>query len=328
LRHEKPADGRVCQSSKPGLVTSTARAGRRLLVALMLVSLGGVTELTAQPRVDKNVVYGMYSGLALLMDVHRPETANGHGVIFVAGSAWNAPLAYGAAGLKEAQISDWAPALLRAGYTVFAVNHRATPRFQYPAPVDDLQRAIRFVRHNAKQFGIEPARLGAIGGSSGGHLVGLVAMLSAPGISDDPDPVNRQPATLQCVVLRAAPSDLKAMIGSSAIGTAAVVAFLNRLPSPNADDQKVYREASPIAHVGASSPPVLLLHGDADDTVPYQQSVAMEAALRGVNVPVKLIRVAGGVHGSDFGMGGKPHPQLPDVLRETVDWLDRYLKVQ
>jgi acetyl esterase/lipase len=262
------------------------------------------------------------------MDVHRPETANGHGVIFVAGSAWHAPLAYGAPGLKETQISDWAPALLRAGYTVFAINHRATPRFPYPALVEDLQRAIRFVRHNATRFGIDPARLGAIGGSSGGHLVGLVSMLGAPGISDDPDPLNRQPATLQCVVLRAAPSDLRAMIGSSTIATAAVVAFVNRLPSPNADDQKVYRVASPISHVAPASPPVLLLHGDADDTVPYQQSVAMEAALRGVNVPVKLIRVADGAHGSDFGMNGKPHHQLPDVLRETVDWLDRYLKVR
>ena len=294
----------------------------------MLVSLAGATELTAQPRVEKNVLYGMSSGLALLMDVHRPETGNGYGVIFVAGSGWSAPLGYGATGLKEAQVSDWVPALLQAGYTVFAVNHRATPRFHYPAPVDDVQRAIRFIRHNAKQFGIDPARLGAIGGSSGGHLVGLAAMLSAPGISDDPDPVNRQPATLQCVVLRAAPSDLKAMIGASGIGTAAVVAFLNRLPTPSGDDQKVYRDASPIAHVGASSPPVLLLHGDADDTVPFQQSVAMEAALRGASVPVKLIRVAGGAHGSDFGMGGKPHPQLPDVRRETVDWLDRYLKVR
>ena len=180
------------------------------------------------------------------MDVHRPETGNGHGVIFVAGSGWSAPLGYSATGLKEAQVSDWVPALLQAGYTVFAVNHRATPRFHYPAPVDDIQRAIRFIRHNAKQFGIDPARLGAIGGSSGGHLVGLAAMLSAPGISDDPDPVNRQPATLQCIVLRAAPSDLKAMIGASGIGTAAVVAFLNRLPTPSGDDQKVLSRG--VAH--------------------------------------------------------------------------------
>jgi hypothetical protein len=54
----------------------------------------------------------------------------------------------------------------------------------------------------------------------------------------------------------------------------------------------------------------------------------MEAALRGANVPVKLIRVAGGAHGSDFGMGGRPHPQLSDVLRESVDWFDRYLKTR
>lgn len=303
-----------------------AATGRRLVVALMLFALSGATELRSQSRVEKNVLYGMYSGLALLMDVHRPESANGYGVVFVPGSGWSAPLAYGATGLKETQISDWGPSLLRAGYTVFVINHRATPRFHYPAPVEDLQRAIRFVRHNARQFGIDPARLGAIGGSSGGHLVGLVAMLGAQGLTDDPDPVNKQPATLQCVVLRAAPSNLRAMLGTNPIATAAVVTLVGRLPTPNADDQKAYRDASPITHASAGAPPVLLLHGDADDTVPYQQSVDMEAALRKVNVPVKLLGVTGGAHGSDFGMGGKPHPKLPDVLRETVEWLDRYLK--
>ena len=298
----------------------------RIAAAVVIVWLLGTSNLAAQARVDKNVVYGMFSGLALLMDVHYPDTPNGHGVMFVAGSAWSAPHAYGASGLKEAQIGDWAPALLRAGYTVFAINHRATPRFHYPEPVEDVQRAIRFVRHNAKQFAIQPDRLGGIGGRRGGHLVGLAAMLAAPGIADDRDPVNREPATLQCVVLRAAPADLKSMIGSSAIATAAVVAFVNRLPTPNADDQNVYRAASPLTHVSSSSPPVLLLHGDADDTIPFQQSVAMEAALRGVKVPVTLVRVTGGAHGSDFGMGGKPHPQFPDVVRQTVEWMDRYLR--
>ena len=300
--------------------------GRRLSAALILLCLAAASDATAQPRVEKNVVYGMFSGLALLMDVHHPETSNGRGVVFVAGSAWQAPLGYGAAALKEGQIADWAPALLGAGYTVFAINHRATPRFHYPEPVEDLQRAIRFVRHNASRFSIDPQRLGAIGGSSGAHLVGLVALLGASGIAGGPDPIDREPATVQCTVLRAAPTDLKAMIGGSTIGTAAVVAFLNRLPSPNADDQSVYRAASPISHISASSPPVLLLHGDADDTVPFQQSVAMEAALRAANVPVKLVRVQGGAHGSDFGTGGKPHPQFPEVLRETVAWLDRYLR--
>jgi acetyl esterase/lipase len=298
---------------------------RTIIVCVALI-MGGPTHAGAQPRVEKNVVYGMYSGLALLMDVHRPETPNGYGVVFISGSGWQRPLAYGARALKEEQISDWGPALMRAGYTVFAIHHRATPRFQYPAPVEDVQRAIRFVRQHAGQFGIDPGRLGGLGGSSGGHLIGLTSMLAAPGLADDPDPVNRQPAILKCVVLRAAPTDLMKMIGGSASGTAAVVALVGRLPTPNADDQKVYREASPIAHVKASSPPTLLLHGDVDDTVPYGQSVAMESALRAANVPVKLVRVTGGAHGSNFGKDGKPHPQFQSVVNETVTWFDRYLK--
>lgn len=280
---------------------------------------------TAQARVEKNVVYGMYSGLALLMDVHHPDKPNGRGVVFVSGSGWSARTVYGAPALKEQQIGDWGPSLLGAGYTVFAINHRATPRFHYPAPVEDVQRAVRFVRHHAGRYGIDPAKLGGVAGSSGGHLIGLVAMLGAGGFVGDADAVNREPATLQCVVLRAAPADLKKMIGGSTLGTAAVTAFTGRLPMPSAEDQEVYRAASPISHVSATSPPTLLLHGDADDTVPYQQSVAMEAALRAVNAPVKLVRVAGGAHGSDFGTGGKPHPQFAEVLTQSVAWLDEHL---
>lgn len=307
-------------------VESSGGSLRRKLVALIPIVLGGANHAAAQPRVEKNVIYGMYSGLALLMDVHHPEKPNGYGVLFVSGSGWNARLTYGARALKEEQIPEWGPALLRAGYTVFAINHRATPRFHYPAPVDDVQRAVRFVRHHARQFRIDPGKLGGVGGSSGGHLIGLVAMLAASGIAGDADPVNREPATLQCVVLRAAPSDLRKMIGGSGIGTAAVVSFVGRLPTPNPDDQEVYRAASPISHVSASSPPVLLLHGDADDTVPYQQSVAMEAALRGAGVTAKLVRVTGGAHGSDFSRTGQAHPQFAEALNESVTWLDRYLR--
>jgi acetyl esterase/lipase len=310
------------------MIASMARSGCWCLVVMSILCLAGPARATAQDRVEKNVIYGMYSGLALLMDVHRPATPNGLGVVFVPGSAWTAPLAYSATPLKETQIPDWGPTLTRAGYTVFVINHRATPRFAHPAPVEDVQRAIRFVRHHGKRFGVDPARLGIIGGSSGGHLAGLATMLAAPGIAGDPDPVNREPATIQCAVLRAAPLDLRTTIGASTLATAAVVALLERLPSPNADDQKAFELASPIAYVSATSAPTLLLHGDADDTVPYQQSVAMEAALRGKGVPVKLFRIPGGAHGSTFSTSATPHPQMPEVLRETIAWLDRYLKAR
>jgi acetyl esterase/lipase len=247
---------------------------RILISASLVLMVGG--QSWAQTRVEKNVVYGMYSGLALLMDVHRPEKPNGYGVIFVSGSGWQSALTYGAVGLKEGQIRTWGPPLLRAGYTVFAINHRATPRFHYPAPVEDVQRAIRFVRHHARQFNIDPDRLGGVGGSSGAHLIGLVAVVAQPGIAGDSDPVNREPATLQAIVLRAAPTDL----GKMSVG--AVVLFMDRVPT-SSDGEKLYSAASPITHVSRGTPPVLLLHGDSDDTVPFEQSVAMEAALRRVS---------------------------------------------
>jgi len=250
------------------------------------------------------------------------------GVVFVAGSGWNAPLEYGAQGLKEEQLS-YVQHLADAGYTVFAINHRAAPRFQFPAQLDDVQRAVRFIRHNAKKYGIDPNRIGGVGGSSGAHLISLAGMLGTPGISDDADPINREPATLQCLVLRAAPTDMKgASHRTEALGLAAVVSFLGlALPIEERSNEKLFAAASPISHVSRSAPPVLLIHGDADRMVPYQQSVAMEAALRAVNVPVSLLRIPGGDHGDDFGAAGKPHPEWPDYMAAMVQWLDRYLKM-
>ena len=171
----------------------------------------------------------MYSGLALVLDVHRPATPNGYGVIFISGSGWQSATTYDATPLKQNQMPIWGPALLKAGYTVFALNHRAVPRFHYPGAVDDVQRAIRFVRHHAKDYQIDPARIGGMGGSSGGHLIALTALLAAPGIADDLDPVNREPATLQAIVLRATPTDLIAQAKADRGG--GVTGFLE-LPWP------------------------------------------------------------------------------------------------
>src|SRR6266540_21657 len=106
-------------------------------------------------QVEKNVVYGMHSGLALLMDVYRPENSNGHAIVYINGSGWHAPPGYGAEQLKEARGSERVvTAFPEAGYTLFAINHRAAPAFRYPAAIEDAQRAVRFVRRHAKDYGI------------------------------------------------------------------------------------------------------------------------------------------------------------------------------
>jgi acetyl esterase/lipase len=94
----------------------------------------------------------------------------------------------------------YAKPLLDAGYTVFAIDHRDPPRFHLPAAVEDSQRAVRYIRHHVKEFGIRPERIGAAGGSSGAYLVDMVGVLDGKGDPDDPDPVNRGSAKVQAVV--------------------------------------------------------------------------------------------------------------------------------
>ncbi|OLD19807.1 MAG: hypothetical protein AUJ01_05315 [Acidobacteria bacterium 13_1_40CM_3_65_5] len=290
----------------------------------MLLLATGVTA-AAQPRVEKNVVYGMYSGTALLLDVHHPGRPNGFGVVFIPGSGWNAPLGYSAPPLKESpQVEIYVPSLVQAGYTVFAVTHRATPTFRYPAQLEDVQRAVRFIRHNAAKFGIDAARIGGSGGSSGAHLVSMLATMDGTGDSTDPDPINRESAKLQCAVARAAPVDLL-RIGTST-GASALALLLGARAdesTPKASiEYKTAWAASPINYVSPDDAPILLIHGDADRTVPFRQSEMMEAALRNVNVPVKLIRIEGGDHGPDFPGAKNP----PDYKGEILKWFDGYLR--
>lgn len=296
---------------------------RTLAVAIVIGTIASVSQ--AQSRVDRNVVYGMYSGAAMLLDVHYPAQPNGIGIVFIAGSGWNAPLGYSALPLKESpQVGMYVPSLLQAGYTVFTLTHRATPTFRYPAQLEDVQRAVRFVRHNAAKYAIDPARIGGMGGSSGAHLVSLLATMDGKGDLEDPDDVNRESAKLQCIVARAAPSDLTQM--SASAGSPLIVLLIGaRVDETTAKTSLEYKAASaasPINYVSADDPPTLLIHGDADRTVPFHQSELMEAALKKVNVPVKLIRIEGGDHGPDFPGAKNP----PDYKAEMVKWFDTYLR--
>ena len=178
-----------------------------------------------QARVEKNVVVGMVSGLALVMDVHHPEEPNGFGIVHVSGSGFSRPLAYNAPLLSESQVGIYGKPLVEHGYTVFSLNHRATPRFRYPAPLLDVQRTVRFIRYHAEEYGIDLDRIGAVGGSSGGMLVSLLGVLDGKGDPEDPDPINRVSAKVQVVVARAAPVDRTRM--SNSVGGALLLGARN-----------------------------------------------------------------------------------------------------
>jgi acetyl esterase/lipase len=299
-------------------------------VAPLVFAATFLLPATARPqgRVEINVVYGMHSGTALLLDVHYPAAPNGLAIILVPGSGWSSDPEYGATSLKDgAQPRQWVPPLTRAGYTVFVPNHRAAPAFHYPAPVEDLQRAVRFVRHHGGRFKIDPTRIGGMGGSSGGHLIAMMGMMDGAGIADDRDPVNRHSAKLQTLVLRAAPVDLRLSPGP------AVGAFLTMAPpGPTAPPMSVaarrYEEASPLSYVTRDDPPTLMLHGDADPIVPHQHATVLHSALQKVGRPSKVVTIPRGAHGPAFGQAdGAARPSdWPDYMAEMVRWFDEFLK--
>ena len=118
-------------------------------------------------------------------------------------------------------------------------------------------------------------------------------------------------AKVQCVMARAGALDLRDDVGQNL--------FRNEQGSEFSAETKA--EASPIAHVTPQAAPHLLIHGDADESVPYDQSPQMQEALEKAGVDVALIRVPGGGHGPTFADSADP----PDYIGETIKWFDRYL---
>jgi acetyl esterase/lipase len=274
----------------------------------------------------------MYSGLALLLDVYRPSKApNGIAIIAIQGSGWYSPMRYDAAQLKSiAEVTMQAEKFAAAGYTVFAINHRQAPRFRYPAPIEDAQRAVRFIRAHAAEYGITSERIGAWGSSSGGHLVELLGTMDGHGDTSDSDPINRLRAKVQAVVALFAPSDLPSHSGAA---ITSLMGFAYRDPATGvpgvsrADDfeNKQYRDASPLTHVTSDDAPTLLFHGDQDVVVPIKQSELFEEALKRAGVIVKFVRVPEGRHGPDFRFKAGDS-RLPDHNGEAVRWFDTHLK--
>jgi acetyl esterase/lipase len=297
------------------------------LVLIASVSSLGQTTASTQARVESNVVYGMYSGLALLMDVYHPERPNGYGILFIPGSGWHASFSYDARqlkdGVRDRVEGDFFQRLVNSDYTIFVINHRAAPRFRYPAAVQDAQRAVRFIRHNAKRFGINPDRIGGVGYSSGGHLVSMLGVMDGKGNSADTDAVNRESAKLQSVVAGGTPVDLLGSLNSTSAPV--VASFLGVIVFPwerneASEEYKTYREASPVNHVTPDDAPLLLIHGDAEDVIPFQQAELMHEAVKKVGVPVKLLLVPGGTH---VNLRTR---DAPDYLGEMVKWYEQHLR--
>ncbi len=266
---------------------------------------------------DRHVVYGNYSGLALLMDVYYPKKPNGYGIVQISGSGFTRPLSLDADLLTEwRHVKFHSEPLLDAGYTIFALNHRMTPRFKYPAQIADVQRAVRFIRHNAKKYNINPDKIGAIGESSGGYLASMLGLLNGYENKHDDNPINNLSAKVQCVVALCSPMNL--------LGEIDVSFYLDFRKKEQlikgSIEHQISVEASPISHVSIDDPPVLFIHSRSDEKVDYSQSLEMHNKLKHKGVLTKLIEINGADH--EFFIAGK---RVESFTEDFVKWMDIHL---
>ena len=268
------------------MFSSQAWNGYRLFPMLIVLSVSFNTAAESpvdpnlgDPEILADVVFGHKYGLALTMDVFKPQgDANGAGVLFMVSGGW---------------YSNWSPPqqsmqlfrpLTDQGFTVFAVRHGSSPKFSIPEALADVRRGVRFIRVEAKRFGIDPNRLGVFGMSAGGHLSLMLGTASDEGDPESTDPVLRASDRVQAVVAFVAPTDLRKMVWEAPEHLPAY----ERFPALELAVDKA-AEVSPLLHVSTDDPPTLLLVGANDELVPIEHSKDIHSAFGGKGVTSRLV---------------------------------------
>jgi acetyl esterase/lipase len=296
----------------------------------VLVVIWGINSTQAAPPSfsrTEDVIYGRRDGTALTLDVFTPaQKANGAAVVFLVSGGWFSS--------HDAIDRNGYPGFVGRGYTVFAVVHRSQPRFTIQDAVADLHRAVRFIRHNAPRFKIDPQRLGVSGGSAGGHLSLMIGTAGTPGNPKAADPVERASSRVQAVACFFPPTDFLNW-GSKEVevtkfvplaGLKAPFAFYEidkktSIYSTVTNHQKwqtIAKELSPVNHVSPDDPPTLIVHGDKDRLVPLQQAEIIGARFKEAGVPFQLVVKKG----ADHGWAG-----MDKDVATMADWFDKYLCV-
>ncbi len=298
---------------------------------LVAAGLLGLVAVAAAAAADKaytrkeDVIYGRKYGTALTMDVFTPtKNANHAAVIVCISGGWVS---------KHDLIQPiFVTEFIHRGYTTFAVVHGSQPKFTIPECVSDINRAIRYIRAHADEFKIDPNRIGITGASAGGHL-----SLMAGCCDDTCDPkagdrVDRASSRVQAVACFFPPTDFLnyGKPGIKSLGIEPNHKYKPPFDFKEVDEatklfkpvdletrEKICRQMSPVYHVTADDAPTLIIHGDADELVPLQQSELMMDRLKDAGVPHELVVKKGYGHG---------WATLPFEDSKTVaDWFDKYL---
>ena len=255
-----------------------------------------------------------------VLDLYLPEAALRPLplIVLVHGGAWR-----GGNKARNGNVSWVASLLLEAGYAVASINHRYSQQAPFPAQIHDAKAAVRWLRANRDEYGLDGDWVGAWGASSGGHLAAMLG--TSPGVvAMDGDLGEAGESTrVQAVVDWYGPTDLLKMDSQALPGGM----FHNEPGSPESqlvggplqEMRAAARAAAPTTYVTADDPPFLFFHGDNDMSVPFQQSEVLHEALTTVGVEADLHILPGAGHGT-------AHFRAPEIGRLMVEFFDQHLR--
>jgi acetyl esterase/lipase len=242
-------------------------------------------EYPAGYSASLNVVYTRVGDWEGKMDLYLPPGAGKPSpvLINIHGGGWNH-------GVKESQTGF--STFFKAGFAVANIEYRLTGQATAPAAVEDTRCALIYLVKNAKRLNIDPNKVVVMGGSAGGHLA-LMAGLLANDHRFDGNCPGVEGLKVAAVINKYGIAD----VGDWAYGPNITSKSATRWLGNKAGDTAFIKSVSPIYYVSKDSPPVFIVHGDADPTVPYQQSVALHKKLQEAGVKTTFITVPGGLHG-------------------------------
>ncbi|MAR08907.1 MAG: hypothetical protein CL681_02895 [Blastopirellula sp.] len=227
------------------------------------------------------------------LDVYLAKTEKPAPVmIYIHGGAWRA-------GSKK-HVPQWLHTLRReAGIAVVSVEYRFTDVATHPAQVNDCLRAVQFVRHRATAWNIDPTRVGVTGGSAGGHLSAYVALHDDVADRQAQDAVARLSSRVRCAVSFAGPTDWSLLkrkeIAHTHPAYRQLIGYEPKTPVENMAADRL-RDVSPISFVSKDDPPVMQVHGSADQIVPVQHAESLHKRLQSAGVTAELVVIEGAKH--------------------------------
>jgi dipeptidyl aminopeptidase/acylaminoacyl peptidase len=260
-------------------------------------------------QIQADVVYGRKDGMALTFDVLRPKNPNGAAVLHLQSGGW-----YSTWRDPKLMVNASKP-LLAKGFTVFIVYHGSAPKYNLTEATADVRRCVRFIRLHAKDYGIDPERLGVTGASAGGHLSLMLGTTAEKGDAKSKDEVLRQSSRVAAVVAIFPPTDIRGWTTNPPEEIKKIPA----LKPPLTFDESLEAAHSPLLHVTKDDAPILLIHGDLDKLVPIEHSRNMIAALKKAAVVSDLVVIEGAAHGFNA-------KQNMIVVPALVDWFEKHLK--